>query len=99
MKDSCCDHRVFLFWILALGSSLDLGLWLLVLSRGGIRFPCSNALANFPSMSEKGAPHRSALTRRRFLQMTGRVGLGGLVASRVVTGHAAETIVLPFPNG
>ena len=33
------------------------------------------------------------------MQATGWVGLGGLVASRVVTGYAAETIVLPFANG
>jgi len=45
-------------------------------------------------MSENGAPHRTAFTRRRFLQTTGRVGLGGLIASRIVTGYAAETIVL-----
>jgi len=50
-------------------------------------------------MSENGAPHRTAFTRRRFLQTTGRVGLGGLIASRIVTGYAAETIVLPFANG
>src|SRR5207302_6276826 len=46
-----------------------------------------------------GSPHRAALTRRRFLLMTGRVGLGGLVAARVLTGYAAEKIVLPFANG
>src|SRR5207249_154426 len=63
------------------------------------RFPWQTALANFPSMSENGASHRTTLTRRRFLQMSGRVGLGGLVASRFVTGYAAEKIVLPFANG
>src|SRR5213596_2319579 len=50
-------------------------------------------------MSETGAPHRVAVTRRQFLQMTGRVGLGGLVAARVLTGYAAEKMVLPFANG
>ncbi len=50
-------------------------------------------------MTKKGAPHLAALTRRRFLQTTGWVGLSGLVATRIVTAKAAETIVLPFANG
>src|SRR5258706_6901880 len=99
MKDSCYDDHVVSFgsWRLDLLWILELGCW--CFPRLGIRFPWPNALANFPFMSENGAPHRTAFTRRRFLQTTGRVGLGGLIASRIVTGYAAETIVLPFANG
>src|SRR6266404_8577961 len=50
-------------------------------------------------MSERGTSHCTALTRRRFLQMTGRVGLGGLAGWRLLTGFAAEKIELPFANG
>src|SRR6266850_1955653 len=50
-------------------------------------------------MSERGTSHCTALTRRRFLQMTGRVGLGGLAGWRLLPGFAAEKIELPFANG
>src|SRR5437870_4899188 len=50
-------------------------------------------------MFATGAPDRVAVTRRRFLQMTGRLGLAWFLASPVVRGYAAEKILLPFANG
>lgn len=41
----------------------------------------------------------AALTRRRFLRTTALAGVGGLVAGRVATVLAAETVRLPFANG
>src|SRR2546421_11828353 len=50
-------------------------------------------------MPDESAEKRDRLTRRRFLQTTGLIGLGGGAAGRAAAGIAAETVTLPFVNG
>src|SRR5437660_940703 len=50
-------------------------------------------------MAERSAWPAAPIPRRRFLQTTALLGVGGLVTGGVSLGIGAETVTLPFANG